>query len=93
MFQKVKKMEVVKVSAHSVPKSVAGAIAAVIRENSEVEVQAVGAGAANQAVKSIAIARSYMALVGVDLICIPAFTTVEIDGEERTAMKFIVEPR
>ena len=85
-------MEVVKVSAHSVPKSVAGAIAAVIREHSQVEVQAVGAGAANQAVKSIAIARS-MALVGVDLICIPAFTTVEIDGEERTAMKFIVEPR
>ena len=81
-------MEIVKVSAHSVPKSVAGAIAAVIRE-----VQAVGAGAANQAVKSIAIARSYMALVGVDLICIPAFTTVEIDGDERTAMKFIVEPR
>ena len=78
-------MEIVKVSAHSVPKSVAGAIAAVIRED--------GAGAANQAVKSIAIARSYMALVGVDLICIPAFTTVEIDGDERTAMKFIVEPR
>ena len=66
---------------------------ALIRENDEVEVQAVGAGAANQAVKSIAIARSYMALIGVDLICIPAFTTVEIDGEERTAMKFIVEPR
>lgn len=85
-------MEIVKVSAHSVPKSVAGAIAAVIREDGEVEVQAVGAGAANQAVKSIA-ARSYMALVGVDLICIPAFTTVEIDGDERTAMKFIVEPR
>ena len=84
-------MEVVKVSAHSVPKSVAGAIAAVIREKNEVEVQAVGAG--NQAVKSIAIARSYMALVGVDLICIPAFATVEIDGEERTAIKFIVEPR
>ena len=82
-------MEIVKVSAHSVPKSVAGAIAA----DGEVEVQAVGAGAANQAVKSIAIARSYMALVGVDLICIPAFTTVEIDGDERTAMKFIVEPR
>ena len=92
-MRKVRKMEVVKVSAHSIPKSVAGAIAAVIRENREVEVQAVGAGAANQAVKSIAIARSYMALVGVDLICIPAFTTVIIDGEERTAMKFIVEPR
>lgn len=55
-------MEVVKVSAKSVPKSVAGAIAAVIRENGEVEVQAVGAGASNQAVKAIAISRSYMAL-------------------------------
>ncbi len=52
-----------------------------------------GAAAANQAVKSIAIGRSYMALSGEDLICIPAFATVEIDGEERTAMKFIVEPR
>ena len=86
-------MEVVKVSAKSVPKSVAVAIAAVIRENGEVEVQAVGAGAANQAVKAIAISRSYMALSGVDLICIPAFATVNIDGEERTAMKFIVECR
>ena len=86
-------MEVVKVSAHSVPKSVAGAIAAVIRENGEVEVQAVGAGAANQAVKSIAIARSYMALVGVDLICIPAFANIQIEGEDRTAMKLICEQR
>lgn len=86
-------MEIIKVSAHSVPKSVAGAIAAVVREKNAVEVQAVGAGAANQAVKSIAISRGYVALTGIDLICIPAFTTVEIDGEERTAMKFIVEPR
>ena len=76
-------MEVVKVSAHSVPKSVAGAIAAVIREKNEVEVQAVGAGAANQAVKSIAIARSYMALVGVDLIfrrVLLFFDVVKISG-------------
>ncbi|MBQ2798361.1 MAG: stage V sporulation protein S [Ruminiclostridium sp.] len=86
-------MEIVKVSARSVPKSVAGAIAAVIREKNEVEVQAVGAGALNQAVKSIAIARSYMALTGVDIVCIPAFTTVDIEGEERTAMKFVVEVR
>ncbi|MBP3921557.1 MAG: stage V sporulation protein S [Ruminiclostridium sp.] len=86
-------MEIVKVSARSVPKSVAGAIAAVIRANGEVEVQAVGAGALNQAVKSIAIARGYMALTGEDIVCIPAFTTVDIDGEERTAMKFIVECR
>ncbi|MBE6901989.1 MAG: stage V sporulation protein S [Ruminococcaceae bacterium] len=86
-------MEIVKVSANSVPKSVAGAIAGVVREQDEVEVQAVGAGAANQAVKSIAIARGYMALSGVDLICIPAFANVLINGEERTAMKFIVQPR
>ncbi len=86
-------MEIVKVSARSVPKSVAGAIAAVIREKNEVEVQAVGAGALNQAVKSIAIARSYMTLTGVDIVCIPAFTTVDIEGEERTAMKFVVEVR
>ena len=79
-------MEVVKVSAKSVPKSVAGAIAAVIRENGEVEVQAVGAGASNQAVKAIAISRSYMALSGVDLVCIPAFTTVSIDGEESRSL-------
>lgn len=86
-------MEIIKVSAHSVPKSVAGAIAAVVREKNVVEVQAVGAGAANQAVKSIAISRGYVALTGIDLICIPAFTTVQIDGEDRTALKFIVEPR
>ena len=86
-------MEIVKVSAHSVPKSVAGAIAGVVREQNEVEVQAVGAGAANQAVKSIAIAHSYMAASGVDLVCVPAFGSVVIDGLERTAMKFIVQPR
>lgn len=93
IWGKVNIMEIVKVSANSVPKSVAGAIAGVVREQDEVEVQAVGAGAANQAVKSIAIARGYMALSGVDLICIPAFASVLINGEERTAMKFIVQPR
>ena len=92
-FKKVRKMEVVKVSAHSVPKSVAGAIAAVIRENGIVEVQAVGAGAANQAIKSIAIARGYLAPIGTDLICIPAFANVVIDGEDRTAIKLICEAR
>ena len=63
-------MEVLKVSSHSSPNSVAGAIAGVIREKKMVEVQAVGAGAANQAVKAIAIARGYLAPIGVDLICI-----------------------
>ena len=86
-------MEVLKVSAKSSPNSVAGAIAGVIREKNMVEVQAVGAGAANQAIKAVAIARGYMAPTGVDLICIPAFTNVSIDGEERTAIKLIVEVR
>lgn len=86
-------MEVLKVSANSQPKSVAGAIAAVLREKGSVEVQAVGAGAVNQSVKSIAIARGYVAPNGIDLICIPAFAKIEIDGEERTAIKFQLESR
>ena len=83
-------MEILKVSS---PNSVAGAIAGVIREQKAVEVQAVGAGAANQAIKSIAIARGYLAPIGVDLICIPAFANIVIDGEERTAIKLICEQR
>lgn len=86
-------MEVLKVSSRSVPNSVAGAIAGVIRENKSVEIQAVGAGAANQAIKSVAIARGYLAPIGIDLICIPAFTSIQIEGEERTAIKLICEPR
>lgn len=82
-------MEVLKVSSHSSPNSVAG----VIREKKMVEVQAVGAGAANQAVKAIAIARGYLAPIGVDLICIPAFANIQIDGEDRTAIKLICEER
>ena len=86
-------MDILKVSSRSVPNSVAGAIAGVILEKGAVEIQAVGAGATNQAVKSIAIARGYLAPTGVDLVCIPAFGNVEIDGVERTAIKMIVEPR
>lgn len=86
-------MEVLKVSSRSSPNSVAGAIASVIRDNFSVEVQAVGAGAANQAIKAIAVARGYLAPVGIDLICIPAFASVIIEGEERTAMKLICERR
>lgn len=86
-------MEVLKVSSKSVPNSVAGAIAAVIREQRTVEVQAVGAGAANQAIKSIAVARGYLAPIGIDLICIPAFASIVIDGEDRTAIKLICEQR
>lgn len=86
-------MDILKVSANSRPTSVAGAIAGVIREKGSVEIQAVGAGAANQAIKSIAVARGYMAPSGVELICIPAFANIEIDGVERTAIRLIVEPR
>lgn len=86
-------MDVLKVSATSQPKSVAGALAAVLREKSIAELQAVGAGAVNQAVKAIAIARGFVAPNGIDLVVVPAFAEIVIDGEERTAIKFIVEPR
>lgn len=86
-------MEVLKVSAQSKPKSVAGALAAVLRDNISAEVQAVGAGAVNQAVKAIAITRGFVAPNGIDLVVVPAFSEISIDGEERTAIKFIVEPR
>lgn len=86
-------VEILKVSASSNPKSVAGALAAVIREKGSAEMQAVGAGAVNQAVKAIAITRGFVAPNGVNLICIPAFSEVQIDGEERTAIKFLVEHR
>jgi stage V sporulation protein S len=87
------RMEVLKVSAKSNPNSVAGALAGVLRERGCAEMQAIGAGALNQAVKAVAIARGFVAPSGVDLICIPAFTDIIIDGEERTAIKLIVEPR
>lgn len=86
-------MEVLKVSSKSAPNSVAGAIAGVIREHGCVEVQAVGAGAVNQAIKSVAVARGYLAPAGIDLVCKPAFASVVIDNDERTALKLIVEPK
>ena len=86
-------MEVLKVSTKSNPNAVAGALAAIIKEKNIVEIQAVGAGAINQAIKAIAIARGFVAPSGKDIICVPAFTDIEIDGEERTAIKLIVQPR
>ena len=86
-------MEVLKVSTKSNPNSVAGALAAIIKEKNIVEIQAVGAGAINQAVQAIAIARGFVAPSGRDIVCVPAFTDIEIDGEERTAIKLIVQPR
>ncbi len=86
-------MGVLKVSAKSNPNSVAGALAGVVREQGSAELQAIGAGALNQAVKAVAIARGFVAVQGIDLICIPAFTDLMIEGEEKTAIKLIVEPR
>ena len=86
-------MDVLKVSSRSNPNSVAGALAAIIKEKNIVEIQAVGAGAINQSVKAIAIARGFIAPSGKNIICIPAFTDILIDGEERTAIKLIVQPR
>lgn len=86
-------METLKVSSKSNPNSVAGALANVFREKGSVEIQAIGAGALNQAIKSIAIARGFVAPSGKNLICIPAFTDIVIDGDERTAIKLIVEAR
>ncbi len=87
------KVEVLKVSSRSRSTAVAGAIAGVIRDVGRAEVQAIGAGAVNQAAKAVAIARGYLALDGFDIICYPSFTDVQIADEERTAVKFVVEPR
>ncbi len=84
-------MEVLKVSSKSNPNSVAGALAGVIREKGSAEIQAIGAGALNQAIKSIAVARGFVAPSGIDLVCIPSFIDVYIDGEERTAIKLVVD--
>jgi stage V sporulation protein S len=85
--------EVLKVSAHSRPSAVAGAIAGVIRHHGRAEVQAIGAGATNQAIKAVAIARDYLAPDGIDICCIPAFIDVTIANEERTAIRLVVESR
>ncbi|MHB8780260.1 MAG: stage V sporulation protein S [Candidatus Geothermincolia bacterium] len=86
-------MEVLKVASKSNPNSVAGALAGVLREAGGAEIQVIGAGALNQAIKAIAIARGFVAPSGIDLVCIPAFTDIQIDGEERTAIKLTVESR
>ena len=86
-------METLKVGSKSNPNSVAGALANLLKEKENVEIQAIGAGALNQAIKAIAIARGFVAPTGKNLICIPAFTDILIDGEERTAIKLIVESK
>ncbi|MEM7801568.1 MAG: stage V sporulation protein S [Chloroflexota bacterium] len=86
-------MSVIKVSAKSRTASVAGAIAGVIRENGRAEVQAIGAGAVNQAIKAVAIANGYLIEEGRSIVCIPEFVDVQIDTNERTALRLLVEPR
>ena len=86
-------MALLKVSSRSNPNAVAGAFAGVVREQGRVDVQVVGAGAMNQAVKAIAIARAMLATQGIDLVCAPAFAEIEIDGQPRTAMQIAVERR
>jgi len=86
-------MEILKVSSKSNPNKVAGAIANVFRSNGSVEIQTVGAGSLNQAIKSICIARGFVAPSGKNLVVIPAFVDVTIEGVEKTAIKLIVEAR
>lgn len=85
--------DIIRVSAKSRSSSVAGAIAGVVREHGRAEVQAIGAGAVNQALKAAAIARGFLALDGIDVVLIPSFCDVDIGGQERTALRFTVEPR
>lgn len=85
--------EVLKVSARSRPSAVAGAIAGVVREAGKAEVQAIGAGATNQAIKAVAIARDYLSESGIEAVCVPAFIDVTIENEDRTAIRLVVEPR
>lgn len=86
-------MEAIKVSSKSVPKSVAGAIAAAMRESGSVAVQAVGAGAVNQAVKAIAITRVFFEEENIEIVCLPSFSELDVNGEEKTGINFTVEKR
>ena len=86
-------MSILKVGSQSDPNKVAGALAGTIRENGKAEIQTIGAGALNQAIKSIAIARGFLAPGGVDLVCFPAFVDIDVEGNERTAIRLFVMPR
>ncbi|MDR3353846.1 MAG: stage V sporulation protein S [Synergistaceae bacterium] len=86
-------MEVLKISANSKPKFVAGAIAAAVRNEGGAEIHAIGAGAVNQAIKSVAIARGYVVSNDIDLVCIPTFTKINVDGVEKTGIKLLVTVR
>ena len=86
-------MEILKVLSHSNPSKVAGAIANVFREQGVAEIQTIGAGSLNQAIKAVAIARGFVAPSGKNLVIIPAFSDITIDGAEKTAIKLIIEAK
>jgi stage V sporulation protein S len=86
-------MDIIKVSANSRTSSVAGAIAGVIREHKRAEVQAIGAGAVNQAIKALVLATGYLKNDGINVACVPEFADVAIDDKVRTAIKLVIEPR
>jgi len=88
-------MNVLKVSTTTDPAATAGAIANGVRLDGSAEIQVIGPKAVNQAVKAIAIARGYLAASGIDLYCVPSFTTIRVEGdeEERTGIHFCVFPR
>ena len=86
-------MEIIKVSANSRTSAVAGAIAGVVREHKRAEVQAIGAGAVNQAVKALVLATGYLQNDGIEVACVPEFVDITIEDKVRTAIKFVVEPR
>lgn len=85
-------MDMIKVSANSRTSAVAGAIAGVIREHKHAEVQAIGAGAVNQAIKALVLATTYLKNDGIAIACVPEFVDVDIEGKVRTAIKLVVEP-
>lgn len=85
-------MNLIKVSATSRTAAVAGAIAGVVREHHRAEVQAIGAGAVNQAMKALILATGYLRLDGIHIRCVPEFAEVTIEDKVRTAIKLVVEP-
>jgi len=91
--QKDTALDIIKVSANSRTSAVAGAIAGVIREHKHAEVQAIGAGAVNQAVKALVLATGYLKNDGIEIACVPQFVDVEIDDKVRTAIKLVIDPK
>ena len=86
-------LDVIKVSANSRTSAVAGAIAGVIRDHKHAEVQAIGAGAVNQAIKALVLATGYLKDDGIEIVCVPQFVDVEIDDKVRTAIKLVIDPK